>query len=444
MSILACDNAPRDATLSSVEAFLAETIPALLPDDAVPGGRGRPRILPSICLWSGMLVCVLHGFSAQLALWRLLAQRGLWHYPRVAISDQAVYTRLEQEGVRPLETLFAAISTRLATRLAPYAATDLAPFAREVVAIDESTLDKLARRLPPLRPLEAGDKRLLGGRLAGVFDLRRQQWRQVAYISDAAENEKRHARDLLQHLPTGSLILADLGYFGFQWFDDLTDGGYHWVSRLREKTSYREIHTFYRRGETFDGIIELGAYRADRAKHAVRLVQFHVGSTLYRYITNVRDPRTLSLKAIAQLYARRWDFELAVNTIKTHLNLHLLWSGKEVVIQQQVLAVLIIAQIVQAMRLEIAGRAGVDPFEVSLPLMIHYLPLFAAQGLDPIAAFLEHAREVRFIRPSSRTVIRAPNVPLHRIIPLPPDVVLLREPRYANRNCGPRTARTRN
>jgi hypothetical protein len=390
-----------------------------------------------------MLVCVLYGFSAQLALWRLLAQRGLWHYPRFALSDQAVYTRLEQEGVRPLETLLVAISARLATRLAPYAATDLAPFAREVVAIDESTLDKLARRLPPLRPLEAGDKRLLGGRLAGVFDLRRQQWRQVAYISDAAENEKRHARDLLQQLPTGSLILADLGYVGFQWFDDLTDGGYHWISRLREKTSYREIHTFYQHGETFDGIIELGAYRADRAKHAVRLVQFRVGSTLYRYITNVRDPRTLSLKAMAQLYARRWDFELAVNTIKTHLNLHLLWSGKEVVIQQQLLAVLIIAQIMQAMRLEIAGRAGVDPFEVSLPLMIRYLPLFAAQGLDPIAAFLEHAREVRFIRPSSRTVIRAPTVPLHRITPLPPDVVLLREPRYANRNCGPRADRKR-
>jgi hypothetical protein len=390
-----------------------------------------------------MLVCVLHGFSAQLALWRLLAQRGLWHYPRFAISDQAVYTRLEQEGVRPLETLFAAISARLATRLAPYAATDLASFAREVVAIDESTLDKLARRLPPLRSLEVGDTRLLGGRLAGVFDLRRQQWRQVAYISDAAENEKRHARTLLQHLPTGSLILADLGYFGFEWFDDLTDGGYHWVSRLREKTSYRMIHTFYQRGETFDGIIELGAYRADRAKHAVRLVQFRVGPTRYRYITNVRDPQTLPLKAIAQLYARRWDFELAVNTIKTHLNLHLLWSSKEVVIQQQVLAVLIIAQILQAMRLEIAGRAGVNPFEVSLPLMIQYLPLFAAQGLDPIAAFLENAREVRFIRPSSRTIIRAPTVPLHRITPLPPDVVLLREPRYANRNCGPRANRNR-
>jgi hypothetical protein len=29
---------------------------------------------------------------------------------------------------------------------------------------------------------------------------------------------------MLANLPPGSLIVADLGYFGFRWFDDLTDG----------------------------------------------------------------------------------------------------------------------------------------------------------------------------------------------------------------------------
>jgi hypothetical protein len=431
--------ASRDTTLSSVEAFLAETLPRLVPEPDDAPHRGRPVILPSLCLWSGLVVCVLRGFSSQLALWRLLASHGLWHYPRFGISDQAVYNRLEREGIRPMEDLFAGVSALLAERLAPYAATDLAPFATEVVAFDESTLEKLARRLPALRDLPATDAQLLGGKLAGVFDLRRQQWSHVRYIRDATENEKRHARDLLTPLPIGSLILADLGYFSFQWFDELTDGGYYWISRLRQKTSHRVIHTFYARGDTFDGLIELGAHRADRAKHAVRLVQFRVGTTLYRYLTNVRDPQTLPLREIARLYARRWDFELAVNTIKTHLGLHLLWSAKEVVIQQQMLAVLIIAQVLQALRLEIAGQAGVDPFEVSLPLLIQYLPQFAAQGVDPIAAFLEHARELRFIRPSSRTVIRAPTIPAHRITPLPPDLPLERIPRYAPR---PRTLRT--
>ena len=49
----------------------------------------------------------------------------------------------------------------------------------------------------------------------------------------------------MAELPAGTLVLADLGYFGFAWFDWLTDRGYHWLSRLRAKTSYKVIHTFY-------------------------------------------------------------------------------------------------------------------------------------------------------------------------------------------------------
>jgi len=51
---------------------------------------------------------------------------------------------------------------------------------------------------------------------------------------------------LLEHINKGALILADLGYFGFAWFNELSDKGYFWLSRLREETSYEIIHTFYR------------------------------------------------------------------------------------------------------------------------------------------------------------------------------------------------------
>ena len=68
------------------------------------------------------------------------------------------------------------------------------------------------------------------------------------------------------------------------------------------------------------------------------------------------DPTVLSPHEIARLYARRWDFELAVKLVKRHLGLPLLWSAKPVVVQQQVWATLCIAQIVHALQLEIAGR----------------------------------------------------------------------------------------
>lgn len=425
--------------LDEVEAFLCEAVAQLVP--AAPAGArgpGRPAVLPALLLWAGLVVCVLRGFGSHLALWRLLAGRGLWHFPRVAVGDQAIYHRLARDGTAPLERLFAQVSALLADRLAPYAATALAPFAAGVYALDETTLDRVARRLPALRAAPARAPALLPGKLAGLFDLRRQQWARVEHQPDPQQNEKVAARGMVADLPAGSLILADLGYFGFQWFDALTDARCWWVSRLREKTSCTTIHAHYQRGDTLDALVWLGAHRADRARHAVRLVQFRQNGALRRYVTNVLDPATLPMAEVARLYARRWDIELAFGLIKTHLGLHLLWASKPVVVLQQVWAVLTIAQVLQALRLEIAGRAGVDPFEVSLPLLVEYLPFFAARGLDPVAVFVEQGRALRLIRPSTRTAIAAPDLPPEALAAPPPDLALTRTPRYAQRKGTPR------
>lgn len=423
--------------LAQIERFLIDAVADLEPE---PPARapGRPRILPALCLWSGLLVCVLHGFTSHLALWRLLTGAGLWHFPRLAISDQALYHRLARDGTGPLERLFAQISAALADRLAPYAPPALAPFATAVYALDETTLDRVARLLPALRDQPVGAAALLPGKLAGLFDLRRQQWARVEHIADPRQNEKVAARGMVDGLAAGSLVLADLGYFGFAWFDALTDARLWWASRLRAKTSYTLIHTFHARGETLDALVWLGAHRADRAKHAARLVQFCQRGAAYRYVTNVLDPAVLPMAEVARLYARRWDIELAVNLVKTHLGLHLLWGAKPVVVLQQVWAVLIVAQVLQALRLEIAGTAGVDPFAVSLPLLVEYLPYFAYRGLDPVAVIVEQGRALGFIRPSTRTVIEAPTIPPEALTPPPPDLVLTRAPRYAQRKCQPR------
>lgn len=426
---------PSEPVVGDIEAFLCEVISGLTLQEDASAGAGRPRVLPALCLWAGLLVCVVRGLSSQLALWRLLRVQGLWHYPRFAISDQAVYKRLSQAGSAPLVTLFEQVRSVLAARLSAFQASDLAPFASEVLALDETTLDQVARTLPSLRDLPAGDRRLLPGKLAGLFDLRRQHWRAMHYVADSQQNEKVTAPTLLPHAPLGSLLVMDLGYFSFPWFDQLTDQGYFWVSRLRQKTSYSVIHTYYQDGTTFDGLVWLGVHRADRAAHAVRLVSFQVDGSSYRYLTNVRDPQQLSLHALAGLYQRRWDFELAVKLVKRHLKLHLLWSSKAEVVQLQVWAVLIIAQILHALQVEIAARAGVDLFDVSLALLIAYLPYYAALGIDPVTAFVEHGAAARFIRPSSRTPNRAPQIALDLVLPLPPDLVLERPARYARRKC---------
>ena len=418
--------------VGEIEGFLSNLVSDMAPEPPAVSGPGRPAILPALALWTGLLVCLVRGFNSQLDLWRLLTDKGFWHFPRFSISDQAVYARLARATTAPLQAFMAKVTLALKERLEPAMDTTLCPFATEVVAIDCTTLDAIRRMLPALRDFAKTD--LLAGKLQTVFDIRRQLWHTVKFSPDPHQNEKVDARALVESVPKGSLILADLGYFAFPWFDWLTDYGYFWVSRLRRKTSYELIHCFYSQGSTFDGIVWLGTYRADKAAHAVRLVSFQVGQRSYHYITNVLEPNQLPPLALAKLYARRWDVEMAFQLVKQHLGLHLLWSAKPIVVQQQVLAVLIISQVLQALRLEIAWRAGVDPFEVSLPLLVKYAPYYASQGRDPVETIVAQGRQLGFIRPSRRTIIRAPSLPKSYDLP-PPDLVLIRTPRYAGRRC---------
>ena len=104
---------------------------------ADPKGPGRPCELPEEALWSSLLRCVLTRAHGVRDLWRTLVCQGY------DICDQAVYARLEKAGTAPLEKVFEQRSTMLAAwvkpRLAEQSWAQVAPFAREVLALDETT-----------------------------------------------------------------------------------------------------------------------------------------------------------------------------------------------------------------------------------------------------------------------------------------------------------------
>jgi hypothetical protein len=428
----------KDERLNEIEAFVRSMVERIVPTP-MRRGRGRPAVLPTLCLWSSFLVGVLRGLGSQAAVWRLLAVHGLWDYPRFDVCDQAVRDRLARGGVAAMERFLDQVTAVLAERLLPYADMTLARWAPLVVVLDETTLDPLARKLPSLRGTPAGDDTLLPGKVAGLFDLRLQQWLKLKWVEDVHSNEKLRARSMVEDLPKGSLVLADLGYFGFEWFDFLSQAGHEWVSRLRKKTSYKVRHVFYEHGSTLDALIWLGAHRADRAAKPVRLVRFTHNGQQYEYITSVLVPKQLPLREIARLYARRWDIELAIKLVKRELGLHLFWGAKTEVVQAQVWAAFAIAQILMALRQEVAARAGVDPFEVSMKLLIEWLPRLGHRGEDPMEVLLKYGRHAKIIRPSRRLKTSAPTIRDEDIVPLPPDLPLERTPRHSHRKCGPRT-----
>ena len=69
------------STVGNIETFLQECLEGMEVDHK-DKGVGRPRILPAMALWGALLVCVLRGFGSQLAVWRLVSERGLWFFPR--------------------------------------------------------------------------------------------------------------------------------------------------------------------------------------------------------------------------------------------------------------------------------------------------------------------------------------------------------------------------
>src|SRR5438046_3304859 len=245
----------------------------------------------------------------------------------------------------------------------------LAPFASQVVALDETTLDPVARKLPSLRHFKKGAVELLPGKLATLFDVRLQLWQRIDYVADAQQNCKVQARAMLKGLCEGTLLLFDLGYFGFEWLDELTTRNLWYVCRLREKTSYTVVHTLYESDEVFDGLVWLGNHQA-KARYVARLVRVRVGCCTHEYLTNVLDPSVLSMGDLVRLYARRWDIELAFLLLKEYLQLHLWWQSKLTGILQQIWACLSIAQLLQAMRMELACQAHVAPFEVFMALVV--------------------------------------------------------------------------
>ncbi|GAC1407057.1 MAG: hypothetical protein NVSMB49_26850 [Ktedonobacteraceae bacterium] len=424
------------------ETLLTELEPALTPFDPdrdAPRRRGRPRDLCWSHLWLALVMCTLQGMHSYADLWRLLATRSVGRFAALFLCSPAIIRRLERGGLLPLYALNTRLGELLAQRLPLPSACTLAPFATHIVAFDETTLDVVHKHLPALRTLPKGDPGLLAGKVAALFDLRTQQWLRIQFRPDVLAHCSIAALSVLNELTEGTLLLFDLGYFAFVFFDALTDRKLWWVTRLRSNVTYQLAHTHYRHEGTLDALVWLGSKRSSQTGHMVRLVRSWDGTHLHSYLTNVLDPRLLPLADVVRLYARRWDIELAFLTIKQYLGLKSLWSGKESLILQQLWVVLLLASLYQRLRLHLAGQLGLDPFEVSLPLLLKYLPTMLEHGDDPLSWLRRFGRRLLLIRPSSRCVILVPDIPEDQLVLPPDDLVLIRLAKVVLSK--PRTAR---
>jgi hypothetical protein len=404
---------------------------------AVKNLRGRPARLGNHLLASGILWCLLHGWISQLDLWRRVSVLGVGHLAPTAVCDQAVYNRLARSGTPLMQELCARITSWLWRWMAQYEDRSLAPFAQAIYALDESTMRGMKRWVKELADLPKGDTALLAGRLVGLFDVRRQQWVRIDWLPKAIANVQAYGKEMLSEVQMGTLLLFDLGYYNFVWFDELTQRGIWWIGRVRQKGSYTIEQWLVLRDGYSEALVWLGAYRDNQSAYLARLVQVRYRGQWYRYITNITTPSELSGAQIVALYARRWDIELGWRTLKDHLGLDRLWSAKMPVIGAQLWSTLILAQLLHALQVQMAVETQVQTFDVSLELLWRYLPDLAQQartrGLTLAEVLQQDGRALGIIRPSTRIHRRVPEIDQREIAPLRPDLQWIRPPHYAHK-----------
>ena len=123
-------------------------------------------------------------------------------------------------------------------------------------------------------------------------------------------SERAHLLQMLAGLPAGSLVTADAGFVGYEYWKALLLSGNHFVIRVGSNVRLLKKLGVYKEHE---GLIYLWSDRATR-KHqpplVLRLVITSDGRKPVYLVTSVLSSKRLSDKQVIEIYRLRWGVEL--------------------------------------------------------------------------------------------------------------------------------------
>lgn len=367
--------------------------------------RLRERLLTLPVMTALVLSLVLRRVPYLSELLRLLEREGLFDCAPVRITKQALSQRLDSLPASLFAEVFNAALTRLETtqqtqvRLSGLVERLRQKFPACYVA-DGSTLEALRGRL---KESSVEGEPLLGGKMMGVIDFYTRRAVRAWYSPTPQTNDKSFLGELLPSLCPGSLLIFDLGFFSFPFFDELSEGKISFVTRLREKTAYRVVEVlsegrFYR-----DEIIEMGLYRSNPCEKRVRLVSVLWGKTWYRYVTNVLPSERLSACEVCELYRHRWRIEEAFLVTKRLLGLSYLWTASRNGVEIQVYATWLFYAVLMGVCVEVGEALGQPLERISTEMVFRGLYHFGRaieMGEQPelISFFVQHAKLLGLVK----------------------------------------------
>jgi hypothetical protein len=366
--------------------------------------RMRQRLLTLPVMVALIVSLVWRRMPSVAEVQKVLTREGLLGMAPLQVSPQAITKRLDVLPAALIGQLFTEVCVRLqAQPPPPLPHPRWAPVWERfplLAIVDGSTLEALRKKAQILRQREG---LVLAGKMMVMVEAfsHRPLWQ--LYTEDAQANDKRFAAEILAVLPVGGLVVCDLGFFSFPWFDDLTDQEKYFVTRMREKTAYRTVQVLSQGLSYRDEIIQVGQYRSNPCVHPVRMVSVLWQGVWYRYLTNVLNPQVLSARQVCELYRRRWRIEDAFALTKRLLDLAYVWTGSTNAVQLQIYATLIFYAVLVTICQQVAQALG-EPLErMSVEMVFrafyHYSRAVQHGECDELVPFLvEHAKLLGIVK----------------------------------------------
>jgi hypothetical protein len=404
----------RDRTRRPLGAPPAEAVVARLTEIVHPATLAQVRYFHGLGLRARLLTLpVMVGLVLGL-LWRQLGginelvrvihvEAVLWVPPVRELTQQALAQRLRTLPAdlfdRVLQTILPLLRSRWQARrrpLPPAVAWAQAHFTAVLIA-DGSTLDVLWRRIGLLRDAL---KAPLAGRMMAVLDLASRLPRQVWYDADPNGHDARFWDRLAAAIPTGALVLFDLGFTDFARWATLTARGVTWLTRAKKNLKYEVVRVLVHTAAVRDRIVWIGE---GATRQPVRLIEVQAHGTVYRYLTNALDLTRLPTAHAVALYRQRWRVEDAFSIVKRLLGLAYFHSGAENAIQMQLWATWLLYAVLIDLT-DAVAEALARPFaEVSVEMVyrsLYFVTNAVAQDptTDPVRYLAGHARELGIIK----------------------------------------------
>lgn len=206
-----------------------------------------------------------------------------------------------------------------------------------------------------------------------VFASQEDVYPEKISLTCAKSNDRTQMESLIDEI--GAMYVFDRGYVDYEKFDEYTDQGIFFASRLKDNAETRHLYAFQVPPESSvlsDSMILLGTPQK-RVDNVLRLIEtLDSKGNRIRIITNRFD---LEAEELSDMYRWRWQIELFFKWMKQHVKIKTFYGTSENAVWNQVLIALIAYCLLLLVKLE--GSHTHSLLQIS-----RWLKVFLWQGVD--------------------------------------------------------------